>query len=714
VEQPLEWDRGEDAQKLRRVVELAGWLQAKPDGAPFTRPDVLALSSWARYADQAEHTFNTAFRSATDLLAGFGIDVEWIGDAYRTRRRIRLTPEERQALLVALSVADPGEPWGDDDALPFGLGIDRRAAEAVLDCAAELDVVVAAIHERRAVEIGHRGTRRRVDPYGIGFRGGRWYLIGRDHRRDRTRVFGLGRSGPDPAPAVAVGEPGAVVPPEDLDVTAVLETALDPTRWADWSPVRAVLRVDGAALDLADRFLGRDAGTPDPPRPDPDGGSVVVEARTRTVEHLDVEGLVHAMAALRTHAVLLEPPEAVAALRAHLQAIVDLDVDAAPDLGPSADPPRPTPATAAGITTATPPSRVGGGRLTAARRWRVITTALALGEGRDGAVTIEEIARLTDTTSAQARAALEQYAGCSVVHDGEDDFVHPGLTITGPGTGPDGGTVSVTAPWLLGQWQPTPAQALRLLVAATAALALSAATRPTDPGRADPDARLRTAQQKLARYLAVTLGHRDGGAGELHRLVAVAAPSAPPIVREIAAVIARGRTVVVVTGDGMGTLGERTTELDPVQVRFVTDRWVLEGRVRWRDPAPDHGDDGSPAPAGSAEIVRMPIDVIRRVEEGPDDADPDPPDAPAEPVDAPVVVTLDLDPGALWMLDPYPVHALDRTGDGRVRITATIPDAVELRTLLLCIGARGRLREPAALRRRPAEIARAMLDRHSA
>jgi predicted DNA-binding transcriptional regulator YafY len=440
----------------------------------------------------------------------------------------------------------------------------------------------------------------------------------------------------------------------------------------------------------------------------------VVEARTRTVEHLDVEGLVHAMAALRTHAVLLEPPEAVAALRAHLQAIVDLDVDAAPDLGPSADPPRPTPATAAGITTATPPSRVGGGRLTAARRWRVITTALALGEGRDGAVTIEEIARLTDTTSAQARAALEQYAGCSVVHDGEDDFVHPGLTITGPGTGPDGGTVSVTAPWLLGQWQPTPAHALRLLVAATAALALSAATRPTDPGRADPDARLRTAQQKLARYLAVTLGHRDGGAGELHRLIAVAAPSAPPIVREIAAVIARGRTVVVVTGDGMGTLGERTTELDPVQVRFVTDRWVLEGRVRWRDPAPDHGDDGSPAPAGSAEIVRMPIDVIRRVEEGPDDADPDPPDAPAEPVDAPVVVTLDLDPGALWMLDPYPVHALDRTGDGRVRITATIPDAVELRTLLLCIGAQGRLREPAALRRRPAEIARAMLDRHSA
>ena len=36
--------------------------------------------------------------------------------------------------------------------------------------------------------------------------------------------------------------------------------------------------------------------------------------------------------------------------------------------------------------------------------------------------------------------ALEQYAGCSVVHDGEDDFVHPGLTITDPGT--DGNTCS--------------------------------------------------------------------------------------------------------------------------------------------------------------------------------------------------------------------------------------------------------------------------------
>lgn len=705
MEQPLEWDRGEDAQKLRRVVELAAWLQGRPDGAPFTRHDVLALSSWTRYADQGEHVFTTAFRSATELLAGFGLDVGWTGTEYRTRRRIRLTPEERQALLIALSVADPGEPRSDD-ALPFGLGVDRRAAEAVLDCAAELDVLVGAIGRHQAVEIDHRGTRRRVDPYGIGFHAGRWYLIGRDHRRDRTRVFGLGRSGPGSAPAVAVGEPGTVEPPDDLDVTAVLENALDPTHWADWSPVRAVLRIDGSALGLADRVLGRDAGVPDPPRPTPTGGSVVVEYRIRTVEHLDVGGLVHAMAALRTHAVLLEPPEAVAALRAHLQAIVDLDVDASPDLGPAPQSITTTSPATTTTTTAARPSRAAGGRLTAARRWRVITTALALGEGRDGAVAIDEIARLTDTAPAQARAALEQYAGLSVVRAGEDDFIHPGLTIT------DAGTVAVAAPWLLGEWQPAPAQALRLLVAATAALALSAATRPTDLGRADPDARLRTAQQKLARYLAGTLGGRDGGARELRRLVAVAAPSAPPIVREITDLVARGRTLIVVTGDGMGTLDEQTTALDPVRVRFVTDRWVLEGRVRWRDPDPDR--DRAGAPPGSTEFVAVPTDVIRRVEEGPPAVDPDPDDAPAGPVHAPVVVTLDVDPGVLWMLDPYPVHALDRTGDGHVRVTAAIPDAVELRTLLLRIGARGRLREPTAMRGRPAEIARAMLDRHPA
>src|SRR5205823_777980 len=56
----------------------------------------------------------------------------------------------------------------------------------------------AAAHDRRRVRISHRArnqqtTERLVDPYGVAFQSGRWYLAGWDHLRGAARTFRLDR-----------------------------------------------------------------------------------------------------------------------------------------------------------------------------------------------------------------------------------------------------------------------------------------------------------------------------------------------------------------------------------------------------------------------------------------------------------------------------------------------------------------------------------------
>lgn len=59
--------------------------------------------------------------------------------------------------------------------------------------------LLAALRERRAVNFDYRGPdapvagRRRVDPWGVVGRDGRWYLVGHDHDREEPRVFRLSR-----------------------------------------------------------------------------------------------------------------------------------------------------------------------------------------------------------------------------------------------------------------------------------------------------------------------------------------------------------------------------------------------------------------------------------------------------------------------------------------------------------------------------------------
>ena len=109
----------------------------------------------------------------------------------------------------------------------LGFTLDRREQEARPATATLLTLGSATRAHRRVVltyRAGRRpgeadggpvpATRRDVDPYGLVFHSGRWYLVGHDHRSGEIRSFRVDR--------VVAAEPGEVVfdPPPDFDAVA--------------------------------------------------------------------------------------------------------------------------------------------------------------------------------------------------------------------------------------------------------------------------------------------------------------------------------------------------------------------------------------------------------------------------------------------------------------------------------------------------------------
>jgi proteasome accessory factor B len=142
-------------------------------------------------------------------------------------RDIDLNAEEVAALALAVDMLD-----ASDGALALAK-VSARAPEPAslmppstrvgLEVTA-VDPVAAAIVERRSVRFEYRTADgrsgpRRIDPYGIVRRRRAWYLVGRDHDRDRLRGFRFDRM----LGALEVdAASGTFDPPADLDLAAVV------------------------------------------------------------------------------------------------------------------------------------------------------------------------------------------------------------------------------------------------------------------------------------------------------------------------------------------------------------------------------------------------------------------------------------------------------------------------------------------------------------
>ncbi|HEX6311400.1 MAG TPA: WYL domain-containing protein [Acidimicrobiia bacterium] len=197
-------------------------------------------------------SYRRQFERDKDTLRGIGIPVETTPvDAlgpevgYRIRPdeyylpQFDLTPEEQAALHVAVTAVRLEGGAGPEALWKLG-GLEGEAATAVaaLPTVPELPALFDAYRERAPVTFRYRGETRRLDPWGIVFRRGHWYVVGHDHDRADERAFRIDRV----EGSVDRGDAGTVEAPADLDPSDLLRD--DPWRFGDEEPVVAHVLVD--------------------------------------------------------------------------------------------------------------------------------------------------------------------------------------------------------------------------------------------------------------------------------------------------------------------------------------------------------------------------------------------------------------------------------------------------------------------------------------
>jgi predicted DNA-binding transcriptional regulator YafY len=171
-------------------------------------------------------------------------------------------------------------------------------------------VLAEAVHDGRVVTFGYRGSgaadvaQRTVEPWGVVWWHGRWYLVGHDRDRDAPRVFRLSRVTGAPE---AVGPKGAVTRPAGVALTALVA---DYDAAAITSIARIRLRRD-RGLGLRRLALATSQGS--------DGWDEV------EVPFVDAERLADQVLPYGADAVVLEPPDAVDAVVRRLRALAEVD-----------------------------------------------------------------------------------------------------------------------------------------------------------------------------------------------------------------------------------------------------------------------------------------------------------------------------------------------------------------------------------------------------
>jgi proteasome accessory factor B len=180
------------------------------------------------------------FERDKDTLRGIGIPVRTEFSAlgsevgYMVDRKayalptLDLTPAELAALHVAVTAVrlEGGVGTGALAAVGGAEG-DAAATIAELPTVPALPVLSEACRDRATVRFVHRGERRTLDPWGLLFRRGNWYVVGHDHDRREERSFRIDRIEGD----VEVGAAGEFEPPRDARPAELLSD--EPWRFGD-------------------------------------------------------------------------------------------------------------------------------------------------------------------------------------------------------------------------------------------------------------------------------------------------------------------------------------------------------------------------------------------------------------------------------------------------------------------------------------------------
>ncbi|HEX6969705.1 MAG TPA: WYL domain-containing protein [Micromonosporaceae bacterium] len=191
-----------------------------------------------------------------------------------------------------------------------GIDVDPHATlevEPVVTVDPAFAALAAAARERRTVVFDYRvpeqdaPSRRRLQPWGVVCWRGRWYVVGHDLDRVATRCFRLSRV---VGPVRATGEPGAYVPPADIDLISHV------ARWSGPAEHRGqatVLVRPGRAVGL--RRWARAVC------PDPDGDRLILP-------YGDPEALAATLVRYGADVLVLDPPQVREAVIQRLKEIV--------------------------------------------------------------------------------------------------------------------------------------------------------------------------------------------------------------------------------------------------------------------------------------------------------------------------------------------------------------------------------------------------------
>jgi predicted DNA-binding transcriptional regulator YafY len=233
-----------------------------------------------------------------------------------------LTDDERVALNLAVSAVrlegGAGEATGAagrDALLKLG-GLEGVAAPmlAALPDVPALPALFDAYRRRARATFTYRGGPRRLDPYGILFRNGHWYVVGFDADRDAIRAFRADRI----ESAIEAGPGGAFERPDRFDPASALRD--EPWRFGDEEPVEALVLVSATQAGWIEADLGASAVADRR-----DDGSIVVRMAVTNREAFRSFVL-----GLLDHAEVVAPPELRADMVAWLTALAE------PGSGPTA------------------------------------------------------------------------------------------------------------------------------------------------------------------------------------------------------------------------------------------------------------------------------------------------------------------------------------------------------------------------------------------
>lgn len=676
-----------DTRRPLTLVEIAGEVAGYPSGAQAARQ---------------------AFERDKRVLREEGIPITMDtlpgedGVGYRIRAEdyflpeLHLTTDEQVALNLAVAGVHLDDASGQAALVKLGLTErDPGSTVATLPSLPQLATLHRAMQRRCLVRFPYPapgGTRtRQVEPYGLLFRRGFWYLVGRDRERSALRTFRVDRMEDVPG----VGAPGAFQPPAQFNPSAALE---EPWRLGGAGTVEARVSIDPLLAHQVVAELGPAAVVEQAV-----DGSVVVGLEVTNVEAFRSWAL-----GLLDHAVVLGPPELRQGMITWLEELASgsggperassegsqascvSQVSIWDEMHTTADQDHPTPPE---DHTDQPPRREPARRAEAAGRLRCLLALLPWLASRGGAP-IAEVAERFGLPEAEVIALLELAACCGLPPYSPDQLIE----------------LIVSDDWVTANLGPHLSKPQRLGAAEGFTLAASARAILAVPG-SDPEGALCRALAKLQAVL-----------GE-HLAVAVDLDE-PPLLGIVRQALAAGEALEIEYYSA--SRDELTTRrVDPGSIFTEGGHWYLDGwchlaggmrhfridRMRVaRARRPSGGRPGEGPPGGAGPPGRPGAGVPG--EPGPAGERASPHGPVFAPGPGATLVRLAIASWARWVIETYPTEQVREGPGGGWEVTLAVGGRAWLERLLLRLGPTAEVLEPADLTQVARRAAARLLARY--